>query len=66
MLLIQGVKPQVVRVLAVCDGLVRFEARAERASWSSRGETALPEFAQGLLREVGPDFQPGGPPRIHV
>ena len=62
----QGAKPQVVRVLAINDGLVRFEARAKRASWSGRGETALPEFAAGLVREVGSDYQPSVDPRVHV
>ena len=62
----QGLKPQVVRVLAIRDGIVRFEARARRASWSGRGQTALPEFAAGLVREVGSDYQPSADPRIHV
>lgn len=62
----QGAKPQVVRVLAVRDGLVRFEARAKRSVWSGRSEAALPEFVAGLLREVGSDYRPETGPRLHV
>lgn len=62
----QGAKPQVVRVLAIHDGLVRFEARAKRAGWSGRTEAALPEFLAGLVREVSSDYQPSADPRVHV
>ena len=62
----QGVKPSVVRVLAVNDGVVRFEARAKHARWSGRAEAAMPEFLAGLLREGGSDFQPELGPRLNV
>ena len=62
----QGARPSVVRVLAVHDGVVRFEARAKRAGWSGRAEAALPEFVAGVVREVGSDYQPGSSPRLHV
>ena len=62
----KGARPQVVRVLAVCDGVVRFEARAKRAGWSGRAEATLPEFIAGLLREVGSDYQPRAEPRFHL
>ena len=62
----QGAKPQVVRVLSVRDGLVHFEARQRRRVWTARGEAAVPEFIAGLVREVGSDFEPGDPGRMHV
>ena len=62
----EGAKPQVVRVLSVRDGLVRFEGRSRRKSWSRRGETAVSEFVAGLTREVGSDFEPGAGSRVHV
>ena len=62
----QGARPQVVRVLSVHDGLVRFEARQRRNAWGARGEAAVPEFIAGLVREVGSDFQPGDARRMHV
>ena len=52
----QGVKPQVVRVLSVRDGLVQFKARSRRNGWAARAETAVPEFVDGLLKEVGSDY----------
>ena len=62
----QGAKPQVVRVLEVRDGLVRFEARASRRTWSGRTDVSVPEFMAGLVREVGSDFLPGAGPRAHI
>ena len=62
----RGAKPQVVRVVAVRDGLVSFEARARGRSWSSRSEAAAPEFVAGLVREVGSDFQLSAAMRVHV
>lgn len=62
----QGARPHVVRVLSVRDGLVRFEARVRRRAWTGRGETAVPEFVAGLLREVGSDFEPGAEVRVHL
>ena len=61
----QGAKPQVVRVIGVRDGLVRFEARANRRTWSGRTDVSVPEFMAGLVREVGSDFTPGAEPRHH-
>lgn len=56
----QGAKPQVVRVLAVRDGVVRFEARApeKRRAWSHQNDITMPDFLAGLVREVGSDFDP--------
>lgn len=64
----QGAKPQVVRVLGVRDGLVRFEARTKPGArtWSARGETAVPEFVAGLVREVGSDYEPAAGARLHI
>ena len=62
----QGAKPSVVRVLAVRNGVVRFEARAKRSGWAGRAEAALPEFLAGLVREVGSDYEPQAGPRLNV
>ena len=62
----QGAKPQVVRVLSVRDGLVRFEARASRRAWSGRGDMAVSEFMAGRVREAGSDFTPSAEPRPHL
>ncbi len=63
-----GAKPQVIRVLSVRNGLVRFEARTKphTRTWSSGGEIALPEFVTGLLREVGSDFEPTSGARLNL
>ncbi len=63
-----GSKPQVLRVCAVRDGVVEFEALAQagRAGRNSRGEAPTAEFLAGLTREVGCDHQPGRPDRIHI
>lgn len=61
----QGAKPSVVRVVSVQDGVVRFEARLRPRVWTRRDQATMSEFAAGLLREVGSDFQPGAG-RVHV
>ena len=55
-----GDRPQVMRVKALREGVVSFEARGEKAKkgeWPIRGEAPVPEFVSGALKEVGMDYK---------
>ena len=64
----EGVRPQVVRVLAVEQGSVRYEARSptRRRAWAGRTNMSVPDFAAGLIREVSSDYEPSSTTRVHL
>jgi hypothetical protein len=61
-----GPKPRVLRILSVTRDVVRFEALKRKHVRASTGEAACEEFLQGVLREVGCDYDPAAHERVQV